>query len=180
MAGDYQNGYRHSALLTVAPLTFSVVNLSPPSPLPCVSKYTYCIHIPYTVCKRGGDVWGSGPRTDKHLPQRPFQVNFLDADILHCLLWVLSTADGLANCSKHLTFRICSLAHFNKKYNVSNLFMLGIYELQTILNRYRFIWTHKNLVFTLKRFVARKNIQFFLYSSGSKTCVLPVFKNIGG
>ncbi len=36
----------------------------PPPPLPCVNKYI--------VCKGGGDVWGSGSQTDKHLPQSPF------------------------------------------------------------------------------------------------------------
>jgi hypothetical protein len=41
------------------------------------------------MCK--GGVWGSGPQTDKHLPQSPFRGQFfLDDDILHCLLRVLS------------------------------------------------------------------------------------------
>jgi hypothetical protein len=35
-------------------------------------------------------VWGSGPQTDKHLPKIPFAIQFLDEEILHCLLWVLS------------------------------------------------------------------------------------------
>jgi hypothetical protein len=29
------------------------------------------------VCKGGGGVWGSGPQTDKHLPQSPFTGHFL-------------------------------------------------------------------------------------------------------
>jgi hypothetical protein len=33
---------------------------------------------------------GRGPQTDKYLPQSPFQVNFLDDDILYCFLSVLS------------------------------------------------------------------------------------------
>ncbi len=44
----------------------------------------------------GGEVCGSGPQTDKHLLQSPFsllQVNFLDDDILLCLLGVLSFYD---------------------------------------------------------------------------------------
>ncbi len=36
-------------------------------------------------------VWGSGPQTDRHLTQSPFTGQFfLDDDILHCLLRVLS------------------------------------------------------------------------------------------
>ncbi len=57
------------AFRTVAPLTFSLVQLSPLPPLPCVKKYT--------VCKGGGG--GSGPQTDNHLQQS--QVNFLDDGI---------------------------------------------------------------------------------------------------
>ncbi len=33
---------------------------------------------------------GSGSQTEKNLPQVLLQVNFLDDNILHCLLWVLS------------------------------------------------------------------------------------------
>ncbi len=40
--------------------------------------------------RRRGRVWGSGPQTDEHLPQSPLEINFLDDDIFHCLLWVLS------------------------------------------------------------------------------------------
>ncbi len=39
------------------------------SPLP-----QYTVHIQYTVC--GGEVWGSGPQTDKHLPQSPLTSQF--------------------------------------------------------------------------------------------------------
>jgi hypothetical protein len=35
-------------------------------------------------------MWCSRPQTDKHLPQIPFTDHFLDGDILHCLLCVLS------------------------------------------------------------------------------------------
>ncbi len=42
----------------------------------------------------GGGVRGSGPQTDKQLPQSPFTGNFLDDDILHCLLLVLSFYDS--------------------------------------------------------------------------------------
>ncbi len=47
---------------------------APPPPPLCVNKYT---EYTYTVCK--GGVWGSGIKTDKHLPQSPFTVhiNFL-------------------------------------------------------------------------------------------------------
>ncbi len=54
------------ALWTVAPLTFSLVQLPP---LLCVNKYTV---YTYTVCKGGGGSGGSGPQTNKHLPQSPF------------------------------------------------------------------------------------------------------------
>ncbi len=60
------------ALWIVAPLRFSLVQISPHTRILCVR----------------GWVWGSGPQTDKHLPEVP--VNFLDDDILRCLLWVLS------------------------------------------------------------------------------------------
>ncbi len=44
--------YFRPSLWTVAPLTFSLVQLSPPLlPLLCVNKYTVCT---YTVCKGGG------------------------------------------------------------------------------------------------------------------------------
>jgi hypothetical protein len=33
----------------------------------------------YTVCK--GEVRGSGPKTDKHLPQSPFKCNFFLDDV---------------------------------------------------------------------------------------------------
>ncbi len=39
----------------------------------------------------GGEGLGSGPQTEKHLPQSPFTGQFfLDVDILYCLVWVLS------------------------------------------------------------------------------------------
>ncbi len=64
------------ALLTVARLPFSLVQLSP-SPLPCVNKYTV-----YTYTVGGEGIWGSGPQTDKHLPQSPLAGHFfLDDDI---------------------------------------------------------------------------------------------------
>jgi hypothetical protein len=45
----------------------------PPSPLPWVNKYTV---YTYKVCKGGRGVWGSGPQTDKHLPQCSFTGQF--------------------------------------------------------------------------------------------------------
>jgi hypothetical protein len=62
----------------------------PPSPLPCVNKYTV---YTYTVCFGGGGGMGYGilgPETDKYLPQSSFTSNFLDDDILYCLPGVLS------------------------------------------------------------------------------------------
>ncbi len=58
---------------------------SPSSPLPCVNKYT----VTRIQCVRGCG-GGPGPRTDKHLPQSLFTGQFLEDDILHCLLRVLS------------------------------------------------------------------------------------------
>jgi hypothetical protein len=51
-------------------------------------------YILYTriQCVRGG--WGSGPQTDKHLPQSPFTGLFSDDDSLHCLLRVYSYIIG--------------------------------------------------------------------------------------
>ncbi len=80
-------GIFEPALWVVGPLTLSLVQLSPPPPLHYVKKYTV---YTYTVCK-GRGIWVSGPQTDKHLPQSPFTGQFfLDDDILHCLLSVLS------------------------------------------------------------------------------------------
>ncbi len=59
-----------------------LLSVSTPPPLPCVNKLTV---YTYTVCNGGGGC-GSGPQTDKHLPQSPLKVNFLDDDILLCLL----------------------------------------------------------------------------------------------
>jgi hypothetical protein len=61
---------------------------SPPPPhLPMWISILYM----YTriQCVKGEEVWCFGPQTDKHLPQNPFTVHFLDDDILHCLLCVL-------------------------------------------------------------------------------------------
>jgi hypothetical protein len=54
------------ALLTVALLTFSLVQLS--HPLTYVNKYT--------VSKGGRGVWGHIGQIDKHLPQSPFTGEF--------------------------------------------------------------------------------------------------------
>jgi hypothetical protein len=49
------------AFLTVATLTFSLVELSPPR----------------IQCVRGGGKWGPGAQTDKHLSQSPFTGKFV-------------------------------------------------------------------------------------------------------
>jgi hypothetical protein len=41
------------ALRTVAPLLFSLVQLFPPHPLPCVNRYSILVYT-YTVCKEVG------------------------------------------------------------------------------------------------------------------------------
>ncbi len=59
-------------LWSVAPLTFSLVQLSPPPP-----PLPVWISILYTrIHSRWGGVWGSMPQADKHLPQSPFTVKF--------------------------------------------------------------------------------------------------------
>jgi hypothetical protein len=54
---------------------------SPPTPVPCVNKYTEYM---YTVCKGGG--MGFRALDDKNLLQSPVTGHFLDYDILQCLL----------------------------------------------------------------------------------------------
>ncbi len=51
----------------------------------CVNKYTV---YTYTVCKGGYGVLGL--RQINTCRKLPLKVNFLDDDIMHCLLWVLS------------------------------------------------------------------------------------------
>jgi hypothetical protein len=65
-------GIFDQALWTVAPLPFSLVQLSPSS-LSFVNKY--CILYAHILCVRGG-VWGSGPQTEKQPPQSPLADQF--------------------------------------------------------------------------------------------------------
>jgi hypothetical protein len=58
-----------------------------PPPLPCVNKYTV---YKCTVCKKGGMYGALGLRQINTCRKVPSQVIFLDDDILHCILWVLS------------------------------------------------------------------------------------------
>ncbi len=72
---------------TVAPQPFSLVKLHPPPPSMC--EQIYCLHVYCIKCVGGGGC-GSGPQTDKQLPQRTlYRSIFLADDILHCLPWVL-------------------------------------------------------------------------------------------
>ena len=75
--------YRLESGDTVSNLLFSThfVNccllsgqLSLPTPLPCVNKYTV-YNYTYTVCE-GRGYGGSWPQTDKHLPQSLFTCQF--------------------------------------------------------------------------------------------------------
>ncbi len=67
-------------------LTFCLIQLSPPPSLPYVNKYTV---YTYSVCSGGG--YGVlGLRQINICREVPLLVNFLDDNILHCLLWVLS------------------------------------------------------------------------------------------
>jgi hypothetical protein len=82
--------YLDPSLWTVAPLTFSLVQLSPPSPVP-VNKYTvlYCTSIQCVGWGGGGTgFWAS----DRWTPAAKslYRSIFLDDDNLDCLLWVFS------------------------------------------------------------------------------------------
>jgi hypothetical protein len=57
------------SFMNCCPSNFLSGSSLPPPPLPCVIKYTARIQ-----CVRGGI--GSGPQTDKHLPQSPFAGQF--------------------------------------------------------------------------------------------------------
>jgi len=62
-------------LCELLPLSPSLWLISPPLSLcECVNKYTVYMD---EVCKGGGEVWGCGPQTDKHLPQSPFTGQFV-------------------------------------------------------------------------------------------------------
>jgi hypothetical protein len=85
-------------LLTVGPVTLSLVQLSPPlPPIPVCTVYDTV----FTYAVPG--VRGSGPQTDKHPPQSPFAAcrsNFWDETFLHCLLRVLSFYYVLPLCTR--------------------------------------------------------------------------------
>ncbi len=59
-----------------------------------MNKYTVVYTRKGTVCK-GGRVWGSGPQTDKHLPQSPFTGEFFQMTTFCSALYesYLSTID---------------------------------------------------------------------------------------
>ncbi len=59
------------AVWAVAPLTFSLVHLSP---IPLFPVWTSILYTRIR-CVKGG-VWGSGPQADKHLPKSPFTGQF--------------------------------------------------------------------------------------------------------
>jgi hypothetical protein len=85
-------------LCELAPLTFSLVQVSLPAPLPCVNKYT-CIQ--YTDTEWGGG--GYGVLGLRHLPRSPvpLQVIFLDVE--------------------KLLFQICSDKEFHIKMQLYNI-----------------------------------------------------------
>jgi hypothetical protein len=78
-----------TGLLTLVPLTLSLVSYPspPPPPFPVWKSILYA----RIQCVRGG-VWGhrrgGGQGQIKHLPKVPLQVSFLDDDIWHCFLSV--------------------------------------------------------------------------------------------
>ncbi len=86
-----QFGIFDPALWICCPFNLLSGSTLPPSPLPCVKKYT----VYTTVCKRDGVGYGVlGFRQINICRKVPLQFNFLDGDILYCLLWVLSFYDA--------------------------------------------------------------------------------------
>ncbi len=67
-------GIFNPALWIVAPLSFSLVQLFPPLPLPCVNRYTVYM---YTVCKGRGGYGVLGLRQIKTCRKVPLEVNFV-------------------------------------------------------------------------------------------------------
>ncbi len=81
--------------MNCCPSNLLSVSLSSPPPLPVWISILYN----RIQCVWGGEVWGSGPQTDKHLaPKSLSRSILLDGDILHCLLWVLSFYVPPAGC----------------------------------------------------------------------------------
>jgi hypothetical protein len=64
--------------------------LSGSTVLPSLCEKVYGKHVYSTVRKGGGGYGVLGPRPTNTCRKVPLPFNFLDDDILHCLLWVLS------------------------------------------------------------------------------------------
>ncbi len=80
--------YSQSQLCELLPLSPSLWFNSPPFPVCILYKYTL---YTYTVRNKGGRGYGVlGLRQISTSCIVPLQVHFLDDDISHCLLWVLS------------------------------------------------------------------------------------------
>ncbi len=85
--------YFRTSFVNCCPSNLLSGSTLPPSPFPCVNKY-HILYILYIiqVCKGGYGVLGlrqinTGRKVN-------LQVFFLDDDILHCILWVLSFYDS--------------------------------------------------------------------------------------
>ncbi len=66
--------YFRPSFVNCCPCNFLSGSTFPPTPLPCVNKYTVCIHVYSFV--RGGGSMGFWASEDKQLPQSPFTGQF--------------------------------------------------------------------------------------------------------
>ncbi len=84
----FQPSFVICILSPVAPLPFSLVQLSPLSPLPCVSKYSI-LYNTRIQCVRGGGGYGDLGGQINICCQVLLEVNFLVDDIFKCIFRVL-------------------------------------------------------------------------------------------
>jgi hypothetical protein len=91
------------------------------------------------MCKVWG-VWGSGPQTDKHLPQRVFTGNFLDDDILHCLLSLVLSFYAFPTYFGSVSLLMCCCLNYcNLKGHGNEADFLGFLQKSV---RHRFLTLH--------------------------------------
>jgi hypothetical protein len=103
----------------------------PPSPRPCVN--TYSVNT-YTVCKGGG--WGSGPQTDKHLPQSPFSGHFIRWHFALPSMSLIVLCSMVSNRLQCIVHTICSLS-CAQYLNFLFSYFIGVYLPHLLLERGR-------------------------------------------